>query len=82
MTRVQEHFQQLQTPEMEFEEPSHEVTYLDLTITLKRGRISTKTYQKPMNLYLYIPPHSAHPPGMIKDAVYSLLRCYYEENSE
>ncbi|KAL7522484.1 hypothetical protein ACHAWX_007171 [Stephanocyclus meneghinianus] len=66
----------------EFEEPSHEVTYLDLTITLKNGRISTKTYQKPMNLYLYIPPHSAHPPGMIRGMVYGLLRHYYEQNSE
>ena len=35
-----------------------------------------------MNLCLYIPPHSAHPPGMIKGTVYGLLRRYYEQNSE
>lgn len=63
-------------------EPSYTVDYLDLTIILKNGRITTKTYQKAMNLYLYIPPHSAHPPGMIKGMVYGLLRRYYEQNSE
>ena len=62
-------------------EPSYSVDYLDLTIILKNGCITTKTYQKAMNLYLYIPPHSAHPPGMIKGMVYGLLRRYYEQNS-
>ena len=39
----------------EFREPIYKVDYLDLTFTLKRDFcITTKTYQKPMNLYLYL----------------------------
>ena len=43
----------------DFEEPSHTVNFLDLTISIENCRIVTRTYQKPMNLYQYIP---AQPP--------------------
>lgn len=43
---------------------SKKVDSLDLTIQIdQQGCISTKTFQKSMNLFLYIPPHSAHPPA-------------------
>jgi len=32
-------------------------TFLDLEISIKDTKINTKTYQKPMNLYFYIPPY-------------------------
>jgi len=48
------------------EPPSYQVHFLDLNITLSRSKISTSTYQKEMNLYLYIPPKSAHPPSCFK----------------
>ena len=37
---------------------------MDLTISLANGKITTKVYEKPMALYQYITPSSAHPPGL------------------
>ena len=37
---------------------SREVDFLDLTLTIENGRIVSKTYQKPLNLFLYLPPTS------------------------
>ena len=71
----------------EFEPLTTKTTFLDLTITLLLKHTSHRsiddfysiqfqTFQKPMNLYLYIPPHSAHPPGTIRSLVYNQLRKY------
>ena len=57
--------------------------FLDHTIAIiPIGEISTKTYQKAMNLFLYIPPQSADLPGLIKSLVYGLLSAYYHQNSD
>ena len=66
----------------EFNEPASSVDFLDLTITIKNGKIVTKTYQKPNNAYQYIPPHSAHPSGLINGVIYSLLRTYWRQNTK
>ena len=60
-----------------------EVNFLDLTITINdRNRIETRTYQKPMNLYLYIPEASAHPLGVGKAMVYGSMRRYKLQNTK
>ena len=58
------------------------VDFLDITITLgDDGTLSTKTFQKAENLFLYIPPHSSHPPGLMKSLVFGLLLTYYLQNT-
>ena len=52
-----------------FEEGSKKVNYMDMTILIHEGRIVTSLYEKAINLYLYIPPHSAHPPGVLTGLV-------------
>lgn len=67
----------------ETEQLSTNVTFLDLTISITNHQtIHTKTYQKPMHLHLYIPPHSAHPPSMIKSLIFGLLLTYWKQNSD
>ena len=65
----------------EFEPLSKQVDFLDLTVSIENNKITTKTYQKSINLYQYIPPYSAHPPGMIKGIIYGLLRTYHLQNT-
>jgi len=61
---------------------SSSVNFLDITITIENdGKISTKTFQKPTNLHLYIPPSSAHPPGVLKSLIFGNLQRYWEQNT-
>ena len=57
----------------EFSPLTDRVDFLDLTITLKEGIITTTLYEKPLNLHLYIPPHSAHAPGLLPGIIYGTL---------
>ena len=54
-------------------------SFLDFTIFFDdTNRLQTKLYEKEMNLYLYLPPHSSHPPGIfkafIKGMIFRILR--------
>jgi hypothetical protein len=53
---------------------SSSAVFLDLEISLDPDsrRLTTRTYwyQKSMNLFLYIPHTSAHPPGVLKSIVW------------
>jgi hypothetical protein len=53
--------------------PSTQVHFLDLNITINKGKITTSTYQKDMSLYLYIPPRSAHPSSCLKGLLHGEL---------
>ncbi|KAL7523890.1 hypothetical protein ACHAWF_002629, partial [Thalassiosira exigua] len=66
----------------DFDEPSTSVVFLDLNLRIENNRIITSTYQKPINLYQYLPPTSAHPPGMMKGIIFSLMKNYKRQNSK
>ena len=60
---------------------SRSVNFLDLTLTIEGSRIVSRTYQKNLNLYLYLPPASAHPPGVLKGLIFGLIRRYHAQNT-
>ena len=46
--------------------PLYYLHFMNLTVTITTsGHLSTTLYENPQNLYLYIPPHSAHPSVML-----------------
>ncbi|KAL7524310.1 hypothetical protein ACHAXR_000518, partial [Thalassiosira sp. AJA248-18] len=51
--------------EWTFSERSQSVVFMDMTIEIVGGKIETSLYAKPLALYLYIPPHSCHAPGVL-----------------
>ena len=57
----------------EFNVPTNKVDFMDLTISITSGQISMSMFEKLLNLHLYIPPHSAQPPGLLPGIVHSTL---------
>ena len=49
--------------EWKFEAPSNTVDFMDLTISIVGDRVETTIFEKPQNLYLYLPSPSSLPPG-------------------
>jgi len=52
-----------------------------MTILIIDDRIETRTFQKAMNLYLYLPPSSAHTRSVIKGLIYGLMSHYKAQNT-
>jgi hypothetical protein len=62
--------------ELEWEHTSllKTVDFLDMTISITpENRITTTLFEKASNLHLYIPSHSAHPPGLLSGIVFGHL---------
>jgi len=57
------------------EQPSNITTFLDLNISIKDNNISFFTYQKTLNLYLYLPPLSTHPPSCLIELIKGEMQC-------
>ncbi len=51
--------------------------FLDMEIEIVQDQIHTKTYQKPINKYLYLPPTSNHQEKTFTNIIQNELRRYY-----
>jgi hypothetical protein len=49
------------------------VDFMDLTITIANNKFGITLFKKALNLYLYIPPTSSHPPGVATGLVFSMI---------
>jgi hypothetical protein len=59
--------------EWTFSPRGEQVDFMDLRIRIDGNGLSTTLFEKELNLYLYLPPHSAHPPGVIKGLIYGAI---------
>ena len=63
--------------EWDFEPLTHSLDYLDIVISIRGTSIHTTLFEKVLSLHLYIPPHSAHAPGVLTGLVLGqCLRIY------
>ena len=46
--------------------------FMDMRIEIKKGKTVTSLYAKPLALYLYIPPHSCHAPGLLSALIFGM----------
>ena len=64
-------------PTWDFVGPKKQIDFMDLTISIDNGEVNFTMFEKKLNVYLYIPPTSAHPPGVIAGLVFgNVLRIY------
>ena len=61
----------------DFSPLSKTIDFMDLTLSIADGRVTTSLYEKPSNLHLYIPPHSCHPPGLLPGVVHGMIFCIF-----
>ncbi len=66
----------------EVSQRSNTAIFLDLQLTIKNRRVTYTLYEKPLNLHMYLPPHSAHPPGVLRGLVFGMIYRLHRLNSE
>jgi hypothetical protein len=76
-TSFKTHMQQWHGLSWEFSSLSRSCTFMDVTISINDNKLSTTIYEKPQNLYLYIPPSSAHPKGILRGLITGSILRYY-----
>jgi hypothetical protein len=63
-------------------DPSTTVNFLDLNISIvSNNKIEFSTFQNAVNLHLYIPPSSVHPPSCLKGLTTGELLCYKKQDN-
>ena len=61
----------------EFTERVDSLNFMDLVIYKEGDKLMTDLFEKPMALFLYLPPHSSHPPGVLTGLIFGqILRIF------
>ena len=71
------HMQEYHGLEWDFTPLSTSCNFMDLTISVTHNHLTTTLFEKQQNLYLYIPPHSSHPTGMIHGLIHGNILCIH-----
>lgn len=50
------------------------INFMDISLFIRNGKINTCLYEKERNLHLYLPAHSAHPPGVLRSLIHGMIR--------
>ena len=76
-TQFKTHVNNFHGLDWEFTPLSRTCNFMDVTLSIVDDRIESTLFEKKMALYLYIPPHSAHSPGVLAGLVMgNVLRIY------
>jgi hypothetical protein len=81
-TKFKETLNQFGSLKWNVEPLTQSTNFLDLTITIKHQHLVTNTFQKAHNLYLYIPPLSAHPISCFKGLITGEIYRYWLQNTD
>jgi hypothetical protein len=63
--------------EWEFTALTKTIKFMDVRLTITPTGIESTLYEKPMNLYLYLPPLSAHAPGVLRGLLIGMTKRIY-----
>jgi hypothetical protein len=70
------------SPEWEFSRLSKMIDFMDIHLYITPTGIKSRLHKKPMNLYLYLPPRSAHPPGVLPGLIIDMTKRIYALTTE
>jgi hypothetical protein len=61
---------------------SKTINFMDVCLSITPTGIKSTLYEKPMNLYLYLPPRSAHAPGVLPGLIIGMTKRIYALSTE
>jgi hypothetical protein len=68
--------------EWEFSELCKSINFMDVHLYITPTGIKSRLYEKPMNFYLYLPPRSAHPSGVLTGLIIGMTKQIYALTTE